>query len=215
MAETSIPEIQDDEEIFLEPELLVVADPGDEEEKTVDEAAPQTPGEPDPAEIEQPVRVVKNLELPKEPPVSNKPKQVADNNKESELQTSTPKLTEEEEKRIASMSGKLKSDNNGSRTGKESGNSGSGGDGVAFAGNVNGRTMISCPTWKVRLTQKTTVKINITVDADGNVVKATAVSGGTPNLRTQCEKMAKGSKWTAKKGASPVAGTITFTITPQ
>ena len=214
LAETSMPEIQDDEEIYLEPELLVVDSPGDETEQLTDEAAPQTPGEPDPAEEEQPVRVVKNTEPPKETPVSNKPKLVSDT-KESDLKTSTPKLTEEEEKRIASMSGKLKTDNNGSRTGKENANSGSGGDGVAASGSVNGRKMISCPTWKVRLTQKTTVKVNITVDAAGNVTSASAVSGGTPNLRKECEKMAKGSKWTKKDGAAPASGTISFTITPS
>lgn len=214
LADASMPEIQDDEEIYLEPELLVVDNPGDEAEQTVDEAAPQPPGEPEPAEAEQPVRVVKNTEPPKETPVSNKPKLTADR-KESDVKTSTPKLSEEEEKRIASISGKLKSDNNGSRSGKESANSGSGGDGVAASGNVNGRKMISCPTWKVRLTQKTTVKVSITVDADGNVTAASAVSGGTPNLRKECEKMAKGSKWTKKAGAKPASGTISFTITPQ
>lgn len=215
LAEASMPEIQDDEEIFLEPEILVVDNPGDEAEQTVDEAAPQPPGEPEPAENEQPVRVAKNPEPPKEKPVSSKPKLVADEKKESDVKTSTPKLSEEEEKRIASMQGKLKSDNNGARNGKESANSGSGGDGVAASGNVNGRKMISCPTWKVRLNQKTTVKVNITVDEDGNVTSATAVSGGTPNLRKECEKMARGSKWTKKAGAKPAAGTISFTITPQ
>lgn len=214
LSETSNPELQDDEEYFLEPELLVLDNPGDEEVKTVDEAAPQTPGEPDPAEEEQPVRVVKNEEPPKEPPVSNKPKLVS-TPKESDVKTSTPKLTAEEEKRIASMSGKLKTDNNGSRTGKESANSGSGGNGIAAQGSVNGRKMISCPTWKLTLTQKTTVKVSITVNAEGNVTKASAISGGTPNLRTQCEKMALKSKWTAKEGAAPASGTITFTITPN
>lgn len=213
LAESSMPEIQDDEEIFLEPELLVVDNPGDEEVRTVDEAAPQPPGEPDPAEAEQPVRKVRNTEPPKQEPVSNKPRQVADN-RESDMKTSTPRLSEEEEKRIASMSGKLKTDNNGSRTGKESAESGSGGDGVAASGSVNGRKMLSCPSWKLRLTQKTTVKVNITVNADGNVTSATAVSGGTPNLRKECEKMARGSKWTKKAGASPASGTITFTIVP-
>lgn len=214
LAAESQPEIEDNEEIFLEPELLVVDNPGDTEELTVDEAAPQPPGEPDPAEEEQPVRVVKNPEPPKEEPKTNKPKQVS-TPKESDVKTSTPKLSEEEEKRLASMQGKLKTDNNGSRTGQESGNSGSGATGISTTGSVNGRKMLSCPTWKVRLTQKTTVKVDITVDADGNVTKATAVSGGTPNLRKECEKMAKGSKWTAKQGAAPASGTISFTITPQ
>lgn len=214
MAEASIPEIQDEEEIFLDPDLLVVDNPGDQTEETIDEAAPQPPGEPEPAPEEQPVRVVKNPEIPKEPPVSNKPKLVS-TPKEADVTTSTPKLSEEEEKRIASMSGKLKTDNNGSRTGKETAEAGSGGDGVSASGSVNGRKMLSCPTWKVRLTQKTTVKVSITVDADGNVTKASAISGGTANLRKECEKMALKSRWTAKKGASPASGTISFTITPQ
>lgn len=214
LAETSIPEIQDDEEIFLEPDLLVVDNPGEETEQTVDEAAPQPPGEPDPAPEEQPVKKINNPEPPAEKPVSNKDKLVADK-KESDVKTSTPKLSEEEEKRLASMQGKLKTDNNGSRTGKESANSGAGGDGVAAQGSVNGRRMISCPTWKVRLSQKTTVKVNITVNAEGNVTAASAVSGGTPNLRKECEKMARGSKWTKKAGAKPASGTITFTISPQ
>ena len=214
LSETSIPEMQDDEEYFLEPEILVIDNPGDENAEVIDEAAPQTPGEPDPAEAEQPVRVVKNEEPPREEPVSNKPKQVS-TPKESDVKTSTPKLSAEEEKRIASMQGKLKSDNNGSRTGKESANSGSGGDGVSMQGNVNGRKMLSCSTWKLKLNQKTTVKVNITVDADGNVTSASAVQGGTPNLRAQCEKMARSSKWTKKPGASPTNGTITFTIVPN
>lgn len=214
LSDASIPEEQDNEEYFLEPELLVLDNPGDETEQTIDEAAPQTPGEPDPAEAEQPVRVVNNPEPPKEQPKSNKPKQVS-TPKPSDVTTSTPALSAEEERRIASMQGKLKTDNNGSRTGQESAASGSGGNGVAAQGSVNGRKMLSCPTWTLKLTQKTTVKVNITVDAAGNVTKATAVSGGTANLRAQCEKMAKGSKWTAKAGAAPASGSITFTIVPR
>lgn len=215
MTEASMPEIQDvDEEVFFEPELLTIDDPGDKDVPDIDAPAPQPPGEPDPAPEEQPVKVVKNDVPPKKETVSNKKEMVADA-KESDVKTSTPKLSAEEEKRIASMQGKLKTDNNGSKTGKESANSGSGGDGISMSGNVNGRKMLSCPTWKVRLTQKTTVKVSITVDADGNVTKASAISGGTPNLRKECEKMALKSKWTAKEGAAPTAGTISFTILPN
>lgn len=214
LAEASMPEMQDDEEIFLEPELLVVDNPGDESSQTVDEPAPQTPGEPDPAEEEQPVKVVKNTQPPKEKPVSNKPELVASNT-QAEITSSPPKLTEEESRRIASIGGKLKTDNNGARAGSESADSGSGGNGIAASGNVNGRKMISCPTWKLRLAQKTVVKVSITVDADGNVTSASAVSGGTPNLRKECERMAKGSKWTKKEGAKPATGTISFTVYPN
>lgn len=215
LAEASIPEISDDEEYFLEPELLVIDNPGNEDAEKIDEPAPQPPGEPDPVEQEQEVRVVKNTEEPNEPPVSQKPKMVSQQKEESDVKTSTPKLSAEEEKRLASMSGKLKTDNNGSRTGKDAAESGSGGNGIAMQGSVNGRKMLSCPTWKLRLSQKTVVKVNITVDAEGNVTSATVISGGTQNLRNECRKMALGSKWTKKAGASPASGTITFTITPQ
>lgn len=215
LAQMSTPEMIDDEEVFLEPELLVVGNDGETDLDETTDAAPQTPGEPDPAEKEQPLRVVKNEVPPKETPVSNKPKQVAANT-ESDVKTSTPKLSKEEEQRIASMGGKLKSDNNGSRTGAEGANSGTGGTGVSTDGALKGRSMISCPTWKLKLNQRTVVTVNVTVDADGNVTQASARSGaGSNNLRAQCVKMAKGSKWTPKKGAAPASGTITFTIIPQ
>lgn len=215
LSETSIPEMQDDEEIYLEPELLTIDDPGEEKAETEDEAAPQVPGEPDPGEEEQPVRVVKNEVPPVEEPVSNKPKLVS-TEKPSDVKTSTPPIKKEEEQRVASMAGKFKTDNNGGRTGVETGVSGSGGFGISTTGSVKGRKMLSCPTWKVKLTQKVTVKVQITVDANGNVTSATAIAGsGTPNLRAQCEKMAKGSKWTAQAGAAPASGTINFTITPS
>lgn len=214
LAEVSTPEMQDDEEIFLEPDFIVEDERGEEKAEDIDEAAPQPPGEPDPAQQEQPVKVVKNEKPPKEEPVSNKAELVSSKEK-SDVKTSTPKLSAEEEKRLASMSGKLKSDNNGARNGKESANSGAGGDGISVQGSLNGRKMESCSSWKVRLTQKTTVKVSVTVNAEGNVTAATAISGGTPNLRAQCEKMARTSKWTKKAGAAPASGTITFTISPN
>ena len=210
LAESSVPEIQDEEEIFLEPDLLVVDDPGDESEQTVDEAAPQPPGEPDPAPEEKPVRVVRNPEAPKEKPVSNKAPLMADS-KESDVKTSTPKLSKEEEQRIASMQGKLKTDNNGSRTGKESAESGNGGSGVGATGSLSGRRMLSCPTWKQSI-PKAVVKVRITVNAEGSVTAASAVSGGNATVRGECEKMALRSKWTPKAGASPETGYITFNI---
>lgn len=214
LAESSMPELQDDEEVYLEPDFLVVGDDGESDMETVEDAAPQTPGIPDPAEEEQPQRVVKNEEPPKEEPVSNKPKQVSTKT-ESDVKTSTPKLSKEEEKRIGSLQGKFKSDNNGSNTGKEAGVSGTGGTGFSTTGSLKGRKMLSCNTWKVILNQKTVVTVSVTVDADGNVTAASALSGGSPNLRAQCEKMAKTSKWTKKEGAAPAKGTITFTITPK
>lgn len=215
LAETSVPELQDDEEIYLEPELLQLGNDGETEVDVPEEAAPQPPGQPDPAEEEQPVQVVKNPEPPAEEPVTSKPRLVA-SKEPSDVKTSTPRLSDEEQKRIASVSGKFKTDNNGAVNGKDAPASSSGGNGVSTSGALKGRSMLSCPSWKLILNQKTTIRVNVTVDADGNVTKATAQSGGgTPNLRSQCEKMALRSKWTPKPGAAPATGTITFTITPN
>lgn len=217
LAETSIPEMQDDEEIFLEPEILVVGNEGESELDEPEEAAPQPPGEPDPVEeVEQPKQVVKNLEPPKEEPVSTKPKLVAQEKTESDVKTSTPKVSAEEEQRIASMQGKFKSDNNGARNGQEGAVASTGGNGVSTSGTLKGRSMLSCPKKKVQLNAKTTVTVNVTVDANGNVTNASFKSGGgSATLRQQCVEMARGSKWTAQPGAAPATGTITFTITPQ
>lgn len=216
LAETSTPEIQDDEEIFLDPEMLVIENDGVEEEALeTEEAAPQPPGQPDQAEEEQRVAQVKNEEPPAEEPVSNKPKLVSTTRQDSEVKTSTPKVSEEEQRIKEKMAASLKSPNNGSNTGKESGNTGAGGNGVNTHGSLKGRRMLSCSTWKVKVTQQSIVKVNITVNAAGSVTSATAVSGGTPNLRAECEKMAKTSKWTPQEGAVPANGFITFTINPN
>ena len=225
LAEASMPEIEDDEEIFLEPEFLepekIIDDNlGLEDNSEVEEeAAPQPPGIPEQASEEVNKRVVHNEKEPPEPPVANKPELVATKKPTpSPVTTSTPKLSKEEEKRLAGMTGNFKSDNNGSLTGKNSPNSssssGAGTSEIRSTGNVSGRKMLSCSTWKVSLTQRYEVKVDILVDENGKVTSATAVSGGTPNLRAQCEKMAKTSKWTPKSGAAPARGSITFTLSP-
>lgn len=214
LAEVSTPELQDDEEIFLEPEFLTQEELGEQEAEEIDEAAPQTPGEPDPADENQPVKVVPNEKEPPQPPVSNKKELVSTKKDKNDVNTSTPKLSKEEEERIKEMEGKLNA-NNGSRTGNESSVSGAGGEGISTVGSLKGRKMISCNTWKVRLSQKTVVKVRITVNADGNVTNATAFPGSSSDLGAQCEKMAKTSKWEKKAGAAPASGIITFTISPK
>ena len=219
MSEVSVPEMQDDEEIFLEPELLDMSEPGDElteEDIQEEEAAPQPPGEPDPAEVEQPQRVVKNEVPPEEPPVSNKPKLVS-TKEPSDVKTSTPKLSAEEEKRIAAIGGKLKTDNNGSRTGNESAETGNGQAGMSSQGNLNGdkgRKMLSCPTSRPTLNRDYTIRVSVQVTADGNVKSASlANSGGAPaNLTSLCVDLAKKSKWTPKADAPIATGTIVFSL---
>lgn len=214
LATSSTPEIQEEEEIYLEPEILQIEEQGEVLNKEEQQSAPQPPGQPDPAEEEQPERIVHNLEKNPEPPVSNKPKLIS-TPEPSDVKTSPPKVDTRNEQRIASMSGKFQTDNNGAQNGRESGVSGTGGVGVAKTGSVSGRKMLSCPTSIVTLNQTTTIRVNITVNAAGNVISAKAVSGGTPALRSACEGWARGSKWSPAPGAPDATGSITFTITPK
>ena len=214
LADASTPEIQEEEEVYLEPEILQIEEPGDVLNQEEQESAPQPPGEPDPGEEEQPERIVHNTVKNPEPPVSNKP-QLVSSKEQSDVKTSPPKIDTRDEKRITSMSGRFSSDNNGSNSGKESGMSGTGGAGVSQSGSVNGRRMLSCPTSVVTLNQTTTIRVNITVNAAGRVISAKAASGGTPELRAKCEAWARGSRWTEAPGAPDATGSITFTITPK
>lgn len=213
MAQSSTPEIMNDEPLFLEPELMELSAPGTDETEQIEEAAPEVPGEPDPALVEQlETRVASPKPVEKPKP---EPKPVVTSKQENDVKRREPKATAEEEKRVQSMQGKFKTDNNGSRHGKESEVSGAGGDGVSTSGKLNGRKMLSCPSSKVKITQKSVVTVRITVDANGNVTAVSAQSGGTPNLRKVCEGWARQSKWTPKPGAAPASGTITFTIVPK
>lgn len=215
LAETSIPEIQDDEEIFLDPDLLIVDNAGEEDtEEEIPETSRQPMGEPDPAPEEQPVKVVENPEIPKDQPVTNNTKLVS-SEKTSDVKTSTPKVSEEDEKRLASVSGKFKTDNNGSNTSHAEGAGSVSATGTLSGKGSHGRTMLSCPRQTVKASQKVTVTVEIKVDAMGNVTNARATSGGNSEQRAQCERMARKSKWTPQAGAAEEKGRITFTINPH
>lgn len=219
LSDASIPEFQDDEEYYLEPELLVIDNPGDENAtEKADESAPQPPGEPELADEEQPILNVKNSEVPKEEPVSSKPKLVS-TTKESDVKTSTPKVSAEEQKVASDMGSKFNS-NNGSRDGQDSGTAGAGGNGnVNAQGKLSGRQMLSCPRQNVGAISftKGTVTVNVTVTAAGTVSSASVASASPTSIsntvKNKCITMAKGSKWTPKEGAPNAQGTITFTIT--
>lgn len=215
LSETSIPEMQDDEEIFLEPDLLLDEPPGDEDgELDIPEETQQPPGEPDPAPQEQTERIVKNEEPPKEEPVTNKPKLVS-TEKPSEVKTSTPKLSAEDEKRLASMQGKLKTDNNGDPTAKAESTGTVVATGKLSGKGAHGRSMLSFPRQTVKVSQKVVVTVQITVGENGNVKSAAAISGGNSEQRAQCVQMARQSRWTPMPGSGDETGTITFTINPK
>lgn len=213
LAEASMPELQDDEEIFLDPDYMVIDDRGDEDMPDIDEAAPQPEGVPDPAEAEQPVSVVQP-QKPVEKPTGNKAETVS-TTKQSDVKSTTPQPTDQDKKRIESMKNGKFTDNNGSATGKNSSNSGSGGDGVSAQGNVNGRTMEGFDPKKVKLQGTVKVTVNIKVDEEGKVKSATIRSGGNSEQQKACIEMAYSSRWTAVSGAPLASGTITFTLIPN
>lgn len=211
LATSSIPEIQDEEEIFLEPELLRLGDPDATRDEPGQDAAPQPPGEPDPADENQPEAAVHDTKPQVETPVTNKAPLVASNNN-TELTSPAPKISEEQQKRVKDVGGKFSSDNNGSPSGKESAYSGSGGSGVSATGNIKGWKMISCPTSKISTSVKVTkVTVSITVSAEGKVTVHGA-TGGTKEQNNICKKWAAASKWQTNASAKSASGSITFTI---
>ena len=216
LAETSIPEYQDDEEIFLEPEMLVEHVGDEESDLDLEEVAKQPSGLPDPAPENQPVRVVRNDVPPPEEPVSTKPKLVS-TDKPADVKSTTPKVSTEDEKRIAALGGKFKTENNGGNTSGESAGTSPVAQGVLSGSGVNGkRRMESCNTKTVSVSQKVVIKVNVVVAENGTVKSANATGGaGNPELRNQCVQWALKSRWTPQAGAGDVPGSITFTIIPK
>lgn len=212
LAQESIPELHDDEEIFLEPELLQMGNDGEEELDLQEEAAPQPPGIPDQGETEQKVSVVQNT-TPDNNNTSNQ-REVISTPKPSDVPAPKPKPSDEDNQRITNMGGNFNSPNNGAVNGQSSPNSGSGGNGVTASGVLKGRQMLSCNRNPIALkpgVTKGVVKVEVVVNAKGDVTSAKAISGPS-ELFAECERRAKNSKWSASKGAPDAKGTITFTI---
>lgn len=206
---TMLPDEEDNEEQFLEPELLTEL--GDQETPEPTSAAPALKGEPEPAPEEKPAVVPGPNPKPAPPiekPITQK--------KESPVKATTPSQTDaEKQKATSAIAGKF-SGRNGSTDGS-AGSAGSGGVGVGKQGNVSGRQFLGCPSPSVALRRKVTVVVNITVNADGHVTaaKAQAGSGAEPNVVSACESCARQAKWNKKEGAPDAKGTIRFTITPK
>lgn len=205
LATQSTPEIAPDEELFLEPELL--RDLGEENAVTQDAPAEAYKGQPTPAPVENNKLVVKG-ENPKPAPPEEK---LVSTKKESPVQTTEPSISKEEKQQVTSAVAK-----GFSRNGAEEGAKGVGiGIGMGISGNASGRTFRGCPKPDVTLRNKTTVKVSVVIDAEGNVTSAKASGGASAAIRRACEQAALGAKWSAKKGASETRGSITFTITPK
>lgn len=210
-ARSSTPEISmeiPEEDTFVEPEIL--RDLGEENSKVQDAPAPAVKGDPKPD--------VKDNAQKREPGKNPKPappeeKKITEN-KESQVKADEPSLTDEERKRVTSTVAKGFEGKNGANTGKP-GTSGSGGSGTGISGVASGRTFKGCPKPDVALRHKTTVVVNVTIDAAGNVTSARAKGGAPAYIRSACEAAARGAKWSAKPDSPSTSGTITFTITPR
>lgn len=205
MANASMPEIQDDEPIFIEPLLTNF---GEEDAITEDEAAPAAQGEPLPDNETQTRLETEGTKTPKPTPTSSAP---------SSKPNVNPDLKNSEKERRAATDAVASAfaTGNGSSDSSAQDASGAGGNGSGVTGSAKGRTFISCPHPDVTLRHKTTVTVNIVIDAQGRVTEATATGGADPAIRQKCVQAALKARWSEKKGASPTRGTITFTITPR
>lgn len=207
LAAASIPEEAQEEELFLDPELLNL---GEEDATANDQPAPNPLGEPEPAPVDN-NRLIEPGENPK--PAPPQPKMVS-TPKESEVKSTEPTVTDKERQKITSSMSNKFSGKNGKPDGKN-GSNGSGGDGIGVQGFARGRAFQGCPKPYLESNHKLTVTVNVVVDESGRVTHATAAGGASATIRRACEQAALKARWSAKKGAGETRGTLTFTITPQ
>lgn len=208
MSTPEISMITDEEETFIEPELL--KDLGEEDAVNHDAPAPAFKGEPEPDVKDNTRQVVPGRNPKPAPPVEEKITQ----KKESPVKATTPTVTDEEKKKVTSSVARGFQGQNGVKEGN-TGTSGAGGTGTGISGVASGRVFKGCPKPQVALRHKTTVVVNVVIDADGNVTSARAKGGAPADIRRACERAARAAKWSVKKDASETHGTITFTITPR
>lgn len=120
LAESSTPEIQPDEEYFIEP-LPIVEDPGEpdiDNSAEQQEEAPTEQGEPEPAPVEN-NKVVVNGENTRQPPVQ-RPMPVTQT-KESPVKVVPPKKTDKPDSKVTSKVANAFSGKNGAVGGKPGG----------------------------------------------------------------------------------------------
>ncbi len=218
MAVASTPEISD-EEVFLDPELFedpeevkpLREDVGEPETDEQTEAAPEALGEPEKAEPDENIRIpeVKGKSETKTPPKEKL------NTQKNESPVKVTEPSGKETKKIKDPTANAFSPDNGKKTGRN-GSAGAGGSSSGVIGSANGWTFKGCPKPSVSLTNKVTVKVQVTVDKNGNVTGAKA-TGGTPEINAACAQAARKARWepTDPNNRKTASGTITFTISPK
>lgn len=214
LAEESIPEIQDveEEEIFLEPEMLVLDRIGFEDgDKTLEEM-PQPLGEPEISDEVQNERVIKNDKIVEQPSEENPPPLLSDDKSNKNLDRTTPMPADTTKNITDHERPNIQFPQNGKLEGEITFASGTGEKNPK--GNKDGRHLEHWPPMKYTLSQPAQVTINIEVNAEGKVTYAKAAknSGGDKKLQQQCEKWALETTWTPKKGAPITPGVLRFNI---
>lgn len=214
LAQASMPEIQnidEEEELFIEPEIL--QDLGEPDAVAHDEAAPAFKGEPEKAETENTKLSVPGKNEKPAPPVEKPVTQ----KKPSPVKATEPPANNEEKKVVTSKMANKFPGKNGAEKGT-SGTAGAGGNGIGIAGSVAGRTFKGCPKPTVELQNKVVVEVRVSINAAGRVTKATARSKSgkaSAAILRACEQAARGARWSADPDTPSANGSITFTITPR
>lgn len=202
LAAASQPETGQEDELFLDPELIT--DAGEDLSRFEDEPAPVRQGVEEAGDAPEPPAEAQTGIATTKP--SDTRMKRSDNPAPNPVKTDNTREKAEKDALAANM-----------RKGFSKGGAaaGAGGEGAGVSGNAPGRRFISCPQPDVALKNRTVVKVDVTVDASGKVLTAKARSGGDAYIRRACETAARGARWSEKKGAADTPGTITFTITPR
>lgn len=212
MAQASIPEIQDMEEIFLEPELMPMENAGEPDATEDDTPAPEVDGTPEKAPK---VEKEQNVPSKKDPDKTLAPKkEVVAQEAPSPVQATAPKKNEDDPKAAKAPTGATFG-NTGS--GKQTAPTyGAGGTGLGVTGQLSGRAFKGCPRESPTGSGKVTVVVSVEVNAEGRVVSAKIKSSSgsvSADDKKKCLSMARNSAWEPKAGAANEYGVITFSIT--
>lgn len=204
-----------DPEEFMEPPVEV-EDAGEPDPSEIqdDTPAPTPAGEPDKGEPNERVSTTGNNARP-----NKSAEKLVTQKQESPVKHTNPSKKEEPDSRISSEMGNKFNPHNGKPTGKETGTAGSSstGSGAGSAvGVLDGkRKMLSCNNkFSVKLSRQIVVKVRVTVNDKGRVVKARCVTNVDAALAKKLERESLGSTWTPKAGAPDKEGTITWTLKP-
>lgn len=218
LAAESIPEEPDQEEVYIEPELLRPEldrnmEEADQKADLPEESEAEALGLPEPAETPEPTRQNTHSEQPK-PTRSNENLVTQKPPSKVKTEPAKPNPNPDSRKTSVNMSGKFNA--KPGSTGGRHGAAGSGGNGVAVnARGISGRAFHGYKE-SVRSTRavKAAVSVRVTVGADGHVKSASLLSsGGAPaDIANKCVQWARRCSWDARPGAADATGTITYNI---